>query len=477
MDWLSRPRAKIVCYEKIVQITLSNGDILEVHGESPEGNLKQLKTMKVNEPKLTEIPVVREFHGVFPEDLSGLPPSREVEFCVDLIPRAMPVAKSPYFLAPTEMQELSNQLKELQEKDYQELNKLTVKNRYPLPRINDLFNQLQGSRYFLKIDLRSGYHQLRVREEDIPKLHLGRGKENVVADALSRKEWMKPRRAQALSMQISSSIKAKILEAQSEASKVWILQKSQENGQNQTNTDMGTEEHTKNWENAIKVDGLYCRSFAFVRKCLNEGWYTIHDENEILNTSDENTNVVSSPQEPFVFNQDPGVNSTQNPLQSNHNCCYKCGDLLDGIFCQRCTCKPCGNGAHIGYNSPPKASIISNPEQCNQTINELPQTLPSVHPTCNSRDENSFTYDSKPNFADDSPNVFNPPPQPQYVPYSCELCGNDSHYGYDCPPQVPFIYNQDPCFNQNFDYFPQTLPSFPQQYPCYEDCGNPHETF
>ncbi|GJW81034.1 hypothetical protein Tco_0145009 [Tanacetum coccineum] len=179
------------------------------------------------------------------------------------------------------------------------------------------------------------------------------------------------------------------------------------------------------------VDGLYCRSCAFVRKCLNEGWYTIHDENEILNTSEssnDNTNVVSAPREPFVFNQDPGVNSSQSPLQINHNCCYKCGDSLDDIFCQRCTCKSCGNGAHIGYNCPPKAPIISNPEQCNQTINELPQTLPSVHPTCNSGDENSFTYDSKPNSVDDSPNVFNPPPQPSM--YSCEFCGNDARYGH-----------------------------------------------
>ncbi|GJV42379.1 hypothetical protein Tco_1420819 [Tanacetum coccineum] len=154
------------------------------------------------------------------------------------------------------------------------------------------------------------------------------------------------------------------------------------------------------------VDGLYCRHCVFVRKCLNEGWYTIHDENEILNTSKSskhNTNVVSAPQEPFVFNQDPGENSSQSPLQINHNCCYKCGDLLDGIFCQQCTCKSCGNVAHIGYNCPPKASIISNPEQCNQTINELPQTLPSVHPTYNHEDENSFTYDSKPNSFNNSP--------------------------------------------------------------------------
>ncbi|GKC72520.1 hypothetical protein Tco_1118403, partial [Tanacetum coccineum] len=113
MDWLPKLRAKIVCFEKIVQILLSNREILEVHGERPEGNLIQLKTMKVNEPKLEDIPIVREFPGVFLEDLSGLPPSREVEFRIDLIPGAIPVAKSPYRLAPTEMQELSNQLKEL----------------------------------------------------------------------------------------------------------------------------------------------------------------------------------------------------------------------------------------------------------------------------------------------------------------------------------------------------------------------------
>ncbi|GKD27043.1 putative reverse transcriptase domain-containing protein [Tanacetum coccineum] len=113
MDWLSKLRAKIVCYEKVVQIPLFNGSILEVHGEHPEGNLKQLKTMKVNEPKLEDIPVVHEFPGVFPEDLSGLPPSREVEFRIDLIRGAMPVAKSPYRLAPTKIQELSDQLKEL----------------------------------------------------------------------------------------------------------------------------------------------------------------------------------------------------------------------------------------------------------------------------------------------------------------------------------------------------------------------------
>ncbi|GKF79015.1 hypothetical protein Tco_0234583 [Tanacetum coccineum] len=127
------------------------------------------------------------------EDKPGLPPTRQVEFQINLIPGAAPVARAPYRLAPSEMKELSEQLKELSDKgfirpssspwgapilfakknwmciDYRELNKLTVKNRYPLPRIDDLFDQLQGSSVYSKIDLSSGYHQLRVREEDIPK--------------------------------------------------------------------------------------------------------------------------------------------------------------------------------------------------------------------------------------------------------------------------------------------------------------------
>ncbi|GJU07571.1 putative reverse transcriptase domain-containing protein [Tanacetum coccineum] len=133
---------------------------------------------------------------VFPEELPGLPPPRQVEFRIDLVPGAAPVARAPYRLAPSEMRELSVQLQELLEKgfirpssspwgapvlfvkkkdgsfrmciDYRELNKLTVKNRYPLSRIDDLFDQLQGSSVYSKIDLRSGYHQLRIKEEDIP---------------------------------------------------------------------------------------------------------------------------------------------------------------------------------------------------------------------------------------------------------------------------------------------------------------------
>ncbi|GJY96141.1 reverse transcriptase domain-containing protein [Tanacetum coccineum] len=166
-------------------------------GEGPEKDLKLLSCIKADEKKLDDIRIVRDFPEVFPDDLSGLPPVHEIEFRIDLIPGALPVVKSPYRLAPSEMNELSNQLKELQEKgfirpshspwgapvlfvkkkdgamrmciDYRELNKLTIKNRYPLPRIDDLFDQLQGACCFSKIDLRSGYHQLRVHEADIPK--------------------------------------------------------------------------------------------------------------------------------------------------------------------------------------------------------------------------------------------------------------------------------------------------------------------
>ncbi|GJU81282.1 putative reverse transcriptase domain-containing protein [Tanacetum coccineum] len=197
MDWLAYHRALIDCYEKIVRIPLPNGKILEVQGERPEKDLRSLACIKADEKKLDDIRVVRDFPEVFPDDLLGLPLVREIEFRIDLIPGASPVVRSPYRLAPSEMLELSNQLKELQEKgfirpshspwgapvlfvkkkdgsmrmciDYKELNKLTIKNRYPLPRIDDLFDQLQGACCFSKIDLRSGYHQLRVREEDIPK--------------------------------------------------------------------------------------------------------------------------------------------------------------------------------------------------------------------------------------------------------------------------------------------------------------------
>ncbi|GJZ08637.1 hypothetical protein Tco_0542920 [Tanacetum coccineum] len=213
---------------------------------------------------------------------------------------------------------------------------------------------------------------------------------------------------------------------------------------------------------------LYCTICALIRKTLEEVFQDFQDTSE---SSDDDTNFVNKNQEPFVVNQDPGKNSSQSPPHIDH-CCYGCGDSSDDIFCQRCTCESCGKGAHIGYNCPPKVPVISKPEPCNnQTVNELLQTLPSVHPTSCSRDENSFTYDSKPNFVDDSPNIFNPPPQPST--YSYEICGNDAYYSYNCSPQVPFIYNPELCYDQDFN-IPQNSQ---QQYLCCTRCGGPHETF
>ncbi|GJW32772.1 putative reverse transcriptase domain-containing protein [Tanacetum coccineum] len=172
-------------------------DVLRVVGERPNEKARLLMSAKASDKKQEEIVVVRDFPEVFPDDLYGLPPIREIEFRIELTPGATPVAKSPYRLAPSELEELLGKLKELQDKcfirpssspweapillvkkkdgsfrmciDYRELNKLTIKNRYSLPRIDDLFDQLQGSQFFSKIDLRSGYHQLRVHEDDIPK--------------------------------------------------------------------------------------------------------------------------------------------------------------------------------------------------------------------------------------------------------------------------------------------------------------------
>ncbi|GJU58274.1 putative reverse transcriptase domain-containing protein, partial [Tanacetum coccineum] len=224
MDWLAKYHAVIVCAEKIVRIPFGD-EILIVRGDGSSNkhgtrlniisctkaqeyltkgchvflaNITATKDEdKSKEKRLEDVPVIQEFPEVFPEDLPGIPPTRQVEFRIDLVPGATLVARAPYRLAPSEIKELAEQLQELTDKgfirpssspwgapvlfvkkkdgsfrmciDYRELNKLTVKNRYPLPRIDDLFDQLQGSSIYSKIDLRSGYHQLRVREEDIPK--------------------------------------------------------------------------------------------------------------------------------------------------------------------------------------------------------------------------------------------------------------------------------------------------------------------
>nr|GEU98420.1 putative reverse transcriptase domain-containing protein [Tanacetum cinerariifolium] len=224
MDWLAKYHVVIICAKKIVRIPFGNEIQIVRRDESSNKHGTRLNIIsytkaqeyltngchvflanitatkdedKSKRKRLEDLPVVQEFPEVFPEDLPGIPPTRQVEFQIDLIPGAAPVARAPYRLAPSEMKELAGQLQELTDKgfirpssspwgapvlfvkkkdgsfrmciDYKELNKLRVKNRYPLPRINDLFDQLQGSSVYSRIDLRSGYHQLRVREEDIPK--------------------------------------------------------------------------------------------------------------------------------------------------------------------------------------------------------------------------------------------------------------------------------------------------------------------
>nr|GEW30330.1 hypothetical protein [Tanacetum cinerariifolium] len=165
MVWLSDHRAEIIYHEKVVRIPLLDSKVLRVLGEKLEEKVRQLMSVKAKEKKQEEIVVVKDFPKVFPDDLSGLPLVWKMEFWIELVSGAMPVLKSPYRLAPSKLEELSGQLKELQDK---ELNKLTIKNHYLLPRIDDLFDQLQGSHYFSKIYFRFGYHQLRVHEEDIP---------------------------------------------------------------------------------------------------------------------------------------------------------------------------------------------------------------------------------------------------------------------------------------------------------------------
>ncbi|GJW62967.1 reverse transcriptase domain-containing protein [Tanacetum coccineum] len=166
MDWLSDNKAEIICHEKVVRIPLPDGNVLRVVRERPDEKARLLMSAKASDKKQEEIVVVRDFLEVFPDDLSGLPPIREIKFQIELTPGATPVAKSPY---PPVLFVKKKDGSFRTCIDYRELNKLTVKNRYPLPRIDDLFDQLQGSQFFSKIDLRSGYHQLRVHEDDIPK--------------------------------------------------------------------------------------------------------------------------------------------------------------------------------------------------------------------------------------------------------------------------------------------------------------------
>jgi len=181
--------------KKLVPLTTPSGDRIEVKvSMSPrrEGSVYHMRS-----GSLEDIRVVKEFPDVSPKDLPGMPPEHEIELFIDLLPGTAPISKRPYRMVVNELEELKKQLRELQSKGYirpssspwgalvifvekkdgtqrmcvdnRSLNEVTVKNKYPLPRIEDLIDRLKGACVFFKIDLRSGYHQLRIRASDIPK--------------------------------------------------------------------------------------------------------------------------------------------------------------------------------------------------------------------------------------------------------------------------------------------------------------------
>ncbi|KAL5538583.1 hypothetical protein UlMin_045492 [Ulmus minor] len=218
MDFLSKYNATIECRHRRVVFRPTESDEFSYVGEGGRSHKVIISSMRArklllsgcqgylatvvdttHEEKLKpeKIAVVQEFLDVFPVELPGIPPEREISFEIELLPGSAPVSKAPYRMAPVELKELQIQLQEMLDKglirpsyspwgapvlfvkkkdgtlrmciDYRELNKLTIKNKYPLPRIDDLFDQLKGAANFLKIDLRSGYHQLRIKDNDVPK--------------------------------------------------------------------------------------------------------------------------------------------------------------------------------------------------------------------------------------------------------------------------------------------------------------------
>ena len=213
MDWLTAYRVVIDCERRRVTAYTQDGTRVVFQGDKHDilpqtvyesrcqgqltGWLASLTLEDEERPDLDLPPVVSEYVDVFPDELPGLPPHRVLDFGIELHPGTSPISMTPHRMAPVELQELRVQLQELLDKgfirpstspwgapvlfakkkdktlrlcvDYRQLNRVTIKNRYPLLRIDDLFDQLRGARVYSKIDLRTGYHQLRVRDTDIPK--------------------------------------------------------------------------------------------------------------------------------------------------------------------------------------------------------------------------------------------------------------------------------------------------------------------
>jgi hypothetical protein len=195
MDWMTRQRVSLDIFSRVVEINSPEYGHTILHLPSQEYISSCVYT--TTGIKLEDIPVVCEYPDVFPDELPGMPPERDVEFIIELQPGTAPIAKRSYRMPPNELAELKLQLQELLDKgyirpsaspwgcpalfvkkkdhslrlcvDYRPLNAVTIKNKYPLPRIDILFDQLAGAKIFPKIDLRSGYHQIKIRPSDIPK--------------------------------------------------------------------------------------------------------------------------------------------------------------------------------------------------------------------------------------------------------------------------------------------------------------------
>jgi hypothetical protein len=195
MDWLRKYDRVILCAKRAIQLTRQDGTTVEFVAAIFANQINVLNQVKGT--SLDKIRIVWEFSDVFPEESPGMPPSRDIEFIIELLLGTPSILKRPYRMPMNELVELKKQIAELQSKGfirpssspweapiifvekkdgtqqmcvvYRSLNEVTIKNKYPLPQIEDLFNQMKGASVFSKIDLRSGYHQLRIWESDIAK--------------------------------------------------------------------------------------------------------------------------------------------------------------------------------------------------------------------------------------------------------------------------------------------------------------------
>jgi hypothetical protein len=201
MDWLRKYDRVILCAKREIRLTKEDGTIVEFNAAIQAKQVNLLN--KVQGTSLNEIRIAQEYPDVFPDDLPGMSPDRDIDFIIELLPGMPPISKRPYRMPVNELVELKKQIAELQSKevirpssspwgapmlfvekkdgtqqmcvDYRSLNEVTIKNKYPLPRIEDLFDQMKGASVFSKIDLRSGYHQLKSGSRISQRLHFTPG--------------------------------------------------------------------------------------------------------------------------------------------------------------------------------------------------------------------------------------------------------------------------------------------------------------